>query len=88
MPTRPASSICSWETHPTSTRHRRSDFWAEIEATWSSDAEPTRVEADEARVRGFYDDLRPHSSGEVYQNFPDPGLDDWLTAAYSENLES
>lgn len=34
----------------------------------------------------LWETLRPHTNGHSYQNFPDPGLKDWATAYYGDNL--
>jgi hypothetical protein len=30
--------------------------------------------------------LLPHTTGRSYQNFPDPGLSDWASGYYGDNL--
>lgn len=34
----------------------------------------------------LWETVYPHTSGQSYQNFPDPKLDDWAWAYYGENL--
>jgi FAD/FMN-containing dehydrogenase len=41
-------------------------------------------------IRAWMDELwelvYPHTTGQSYQNFPDPELKDWALAYYAENL--
>jgi hypothetical protein len=71
--------------------HRDARTLIEISTGWPSAvnpaAWPTPVPAD---VRGWMDELWesvfPHTTGESYQNFPDPGLEAPLDAYYGGNL--
>lgn len=43
--------------------------------------------ASRAWIEGVWRALRPHASGEAYQNYVDPALDGWQRAYYGSNLE-
>ncbi len=79
---------------PTATSyvHRGARSIVEVLSGWpggeNSTRWPTRVPGD---IRDWVDELWaavwPHSNGHSYQNFPDPGLQQWAWAYYGKNLE-
>ena len=62
--------------------HRDSMFNISIIAQWVRDDETA---ANLRWTEGLMDALRPHLSGEVYQNYADEDLDDWAGAYYGVN---
>jgi FAD/FMN-containing dehydrogenase len=62
--------------------HRDSMFNISIIAQWVRDDE---AEANLRWTDGLMDALRPHLSGQVYQNYADEDLDDWAGAYYGAN---
>lgn len=64
--------------------HRSSLFNISIIAQWVRDAE---TEANLYWTDELMSALRPHLSGEVYQNYADEQLDDWPAAYYGANYE-
>ena len=71
---------------PTATAfvHRGHRFLAQYEAYWKGDAAGTAGAAGTEWLRGMRQTMRPHASGEVYQNAPDPQLADWRRAYYGD----
>ncbi len=51
----------------------------------SGPVDPTAIAAARSWADAGFAVLDPHSSGETYQNFVDPGLPDWRGAYYGEN---
>ena len=79
---------------PTATSyvHRRARAIIEVLSGWEGRENPTRWPTRVPRdVHDWADELWetvwPHSNGQSYQNFPDPGLRDWARAYYGENLD-
>ncbi|MGP3983590.1 FAD-binding oxidoreductase [Streptomyces sp. KR80] len=66
--------------------HRNALFLAQYIANWPTSASPRGV----ARSRTWLDNLhramRPHASGQAYQNYIDPRLTNWKEAYYGANL--
>ncbi|MFI5909602.1 FAD-binding oxidoreductase [Dactylosporangium sp. NPDC051541] len=62
--------------------HRDALHYASIIAQWSGEEE---TEANVAWVDDFHEALRPHLTGEVYQNYADRELRDWAAAYYGAN---
>lgn len=67
--------------------HRDCLIQAEYVAHWRRKTKPATVEANLAWMREFYAAMRPHASGECYQNYPDLDLKDWDRAYFGSNLE-
>ncbi|MEY2680489.1 MAG: hypothetical protein RL661_720, partial [Pseudomonadota bacterium] len=71
--------------------HRDANALLEMNASWPSTKHaidwPTPVPG---VIRAWMDELwelvYPHTTGQSYQNFPDPELRDWARAYYAENL--
>lgn len=81
------------ETPPGATAyvHRRAQILVELAAGWPTPKEPaspvTPVPPDIADwVEELWETLLPHTNGQCYQNFPDPGLQDWARSYYADNL--
>ena len=72
--------------------HREADALLELNTGWPSikaaTGWPTPVPAS---IRSWMDELwelvYPHSTGQSYQNFPDPELGHWASAYYGQNLD-
>lgn len=66
--------------------HRNSQYVAQYEAKWSPGA-PENVRAENLDwLQSFYAATAPYRSGQAYQNYCDPSLQDWQSAYYGENL--
>ncbi|KJY37498.1 FAD-binding protein [Streptomyces sp. NRRL S-495] len=66
--------------------HRNALFNASLGAVIASGpVDETAVAAARSWADAGFAVLDPHSSGETYQNFVDPGLPDWRRAYYGEN---
>lgn len=63
--------------------HRDQLYSAQLLAYWGSAGEGA---AADAWLDGLADGLRPHTSGQAYQNYIDPGLRGWKEAYYATNL--
>lgn len=61
--------------------HRGHRFLVQYEAYWDGEAAGL---AGAAWLREVHAAMRPHASGEAYQNVPDPLLGDWRRAYYGE----
>ncbi len=66
--------------------HRDCLIQAEYVAHWRPKTKPAKVEANKAWMREMYAAMRPHASGECYQNYPDLDLKDWDKAYFGDNL--
>jgi FAD/FMN-containing dehydrogenase len=66
--------------------HRDALFSAQYYANWNAGDPDTVVEANQAWLRDTWQAMRPYVSGEVYQNYLDPDLPNWLQAYYGSNL--
>ncbi|WP_238011076.1 FAD-binding oxidoreductase [Dactylosporangium sp. AC04546] len=62
--------------------HRDSLHYVSIIAQWQGDEE---TDLNVSWVDDFAEDLRPHLTGEVYQNYADRDLTGWETAYYGAN---
>jgi hypothetical protein len=63
--------------------HRDQLYSVQMLAYWGSAGEGT---AANVWLDGLAGDLRPHTSGQAYQNYIDPGLHGWPDAYYATNL--
>jgi FAD/FMN-containing dehydrogenase len=63
--------------------HRDQLYSAQMLAYWGSAGQGA---AAEEWLDGLADGLRPHTSGQAYQNYIDPGLQGWEQAYYATNL--
>jgi FAD/FMN-containing dehydrogenase len=63
--------------------HRDQLYSVQMLAYWGSAGQGA---AAEEWLDGLADDLRPHTSGQAYQNYIDPGLQGWEQAYYATNL--
>lgn len=71
--------------------HRSAKVLVEMSAGWATPKDsvlpdnpiPPDIKAWEDEL---WQTLLPHTNGRSYQNFPDPGLADWATAYYGDNL--
>lgn len=71
--------------------HRRAAVLIELSAGWAtptaSTAPPTPVPPDiEDWAEELWETLLPHTNGHSYQNFSDPGLENWASSYYGDNL--
>ncbi len=71
--------------------HRTAQVLLEMSAGWSTPKQPaaplTPVPPDIADwVEELWETLIAHTNGHSYQNFPDPGLEDWAVSYYGDNL--
>lgn len=66
--------------------HRRHRVQAEYVAHWSSRASDLTAANNREWMRELYRTMRPHASGECYQNYPDLDLADWKRAYFGDNL--
>ena len=67
--------------------HRDARFMVKHSAIVDVDAAAAAREAARAWSDGSHALLHAHGTGGVYQNFPEPGLDDWPRAYYAGNVE-
>ncbi|MEM6992997.1 MAG: FAD-binding oxidoreductase [Myxococcota bacterium] len=72
--------------HDTAYVHRDSLIQAEYVAHWRTKTKAAKVAANKEWMRQMYDAMRPHASGECYQNYPDLDLKDWASAYFGDNL--
>jgi FAD/FMN-containing dehydrogenase len=63
--------------------HRDQLYSAQMLAYWGSAGQGA---AADTWLDGLAGDLRPHTSGQAYQNYIDPGLQGWEQAYYATNL--
>lgn len=71
--------------------HRPAKILVEMSAGWANPAEsalpvnpiPQDIQEWEEEL---WQSLLPHTNGHSYQNFPDPGLQDWADSYYGDNL--
>jgi hypothetical protein len=65
--------------------HRNALFLAEYSTAWTSRGTPSSVKNQQHWLRTYYRSLRPHASGQAYQNYVDPDLANWRWAYYGAN---
>jgi FAD/FMN-containing dehydrogenase len=63
--------------------HRDQLYSAQMLAYWGSAGQGATADT---WLDGLAGDLRPHTSGQAYQNYIDPGLQGWEQAYYATNL--
>jgi FAD/FMN-containing dehydrogenase len=66
--------------------HRRALASIQRTSSFSPEDPPETIERGRRWLGEFTAALRPHVSGESYQNYVDPDLADWASAYYGENL--
>ncbi len=71
--------------------HRKAQVLIEMSAGWATPKTPaspaTPVPPDiEDWEQELWETLLPHTNGHSYQNFPDPGLENWASSYYGDNL--
>ena len=67
--------------------HRDALFSMQYLAFWNRGASPAVARANRTWIRDFHRAMRPHVSGEAYQNYIDPELRGWKRAYYGANYE-
>jgi berberine-like enzyme len=65
--------------------HRNALFLAEYSTAWTSRGASRGVDNQHHWLRSYYRSLRPHASGQAYQNYIDPDLTNWRWAYYGAN---
>ncbi|HEX9035340.1 MAG TPA: BBE domain-containing protein, partial [Streptosporangiaceae bacterium] len=65
--------------------HRNALFLAQYYTSWSYPASAAGVARQRQWLRTVHADLRPHASGQAYQNYADPDLINWRQAYYGAN---
>jgi FAD/FMN-containing dehydrogenase len=68
--------------------HRSSLFLAQYIANYPAPYAGSGPAVDQSKgwLQDVWSTMRPHASGEAYQNYLDPQLTDWATAYYGSNL--
>jgi FAD/FMN-containing dehydrogenase len=66
--------------------HRDASWLSVVGTSWGADDPQELIDENLQWVGQFYEALGPYVTGESYQNFADPALDDWQTAYYGTNL--
>jgi len=67
--------------------HRTALFSSQFLAYWQVNADAPTVEGCRSWIRGFHEEMLPHSSGGAYVNYTDPELRDWQHAYYGANYD-
>lgn len=65
--------------------HRGALFGAQYTTNWTSGTGGAGAARQLAWLRSYRASMRPHASGQCYQNYTDPDLPDWRTAYYGAN---
>jgi FAD/FMN-containing dehydrogenase len=73
--------------HPDATAfvHRNTLFLAQYYTQWRSPGSARGIANQHQWIRQYHDALRPHASGQAYQNYIDPDLTNWRQAYYGAN---
>lgn len=66
--------------------HRSSLFLAQSFVTLPNGASSSVIAKNQAWLQTFWRSVRPWASGQAYQNYIDPNLQDWQSAYYGANL--
>ncbi|MCB1291233.1 FAD-binding oxidoreductase [Mycolicibacterium sp.] len=71
--------------------HRRARLLVEMSSWWPTAAEPSLPVSPippeiQTWAQQLWQVLLPHTTGQSYQNFPDPELREWASAYYGDNL--
>src|SRR5579875_2592329 len=66
--------------------HRDALFSVQYSANWQPSDPSSLASANEAWVTQIWQAMRPYASGQAYQNYIDPYLNDWQQAYYGANL--
>jgi FAD/FMN-containing dehydrogenase len=66
--------------------HRSQRFLAQYFANLPTPASPSTVNRNQTWLNSLYGRLHPSASGQAYQNYIDPSLQDWPQAYYASNL--
>jgi FAD/FMN-containing dehydrogenase len=74
---------------PTATAfvHRNALFLAQYSTAWTSRGVRSGVDSQYRWLSAYHRSLRPHASGQAYQNYIDPDLSSWRRAYYGVNYE-
>lgn len=73
--------------HATAFAHRDELFLLQHSVVARPDASAAEMEAARSWLVRSWASVHPWGSGRVYQNFPDPDLEDWARAHYAANFE-
>jgi hypothetical protein len=65
--------------------HRDALFLAQYTTTWVAGAPAAGIARQRDWQRALYASMRPHASGQAYQNYADPDLATWRQAYYGAN---
>ncbi|GGO87715.1 FAD-binding oxidoreductase [Wenjunlia tyrosinilytica] len=65
--------------------HRDALFLAQYIANWPGSTSAAGIARSRAWLNGLHTAMRPHASGQAYQNYIDPKLTDWKKAYYGAN---
>ena len=65
--------------------HRNALFMAQYTTDWTNGASAAGIGNQHAWLRSLWGSMRPHASGQAYQNYIDPDLPGWRQAYYGAN---
>jgi FAD binding domain/Berberine and berberine like len=65
--------------------HRNALFMAQYTTGWAAGASASGIGNQHAWLRSLWRSVRPHASGQAYQNYIDPDLAGWRQAYYGAN---
>ncbi|HLI07359.1 MAG TPA: FAD-binding protein [Ktedonobacteraceae bacterium] len=66
--------------------HRNDLFSVQYTANWNASDPSSVISANQTWLNGVWQSMRPYASGNVYQNYVDPNLPNYLQAYYGSNL--